>query len=115
MMEKLDGQPVCLPEIAQILKAKEKAYAERGIELLYEQRRALEHALKFSQVSVKDANDMRGKLSDMEINLGTERITKIIDLMPSTVDDIRAIFAKERFKYSEEEIKKITDVVDQYR
>jgi len=42
-------------------------------------------------------------------------VSKIVDLLPETTDDVRAIFAKERFKYTEEEIKQITDLVDQFR
>ncbi|MBD3387552.1 MAG: DNA-directed RNA polymerase subunit F [Candidatus Altiarchaeales archaeon] len=115
MMDVVDSKPVSISEVAVVLKGKEKEYAEREIDLLYEQRRALEHAAKYSKVSVKDAEAMKSKLSELELNLTEERIVKIIDLMPNSVDDIRAIFAKERFRYSEEEIKKITDVVDQYR
>ncbi len=114
-MDVVEERPVSLPEVSDILKAKEKEYADAGIELLYEQRRALDHAAKFNKVSIKDAGEMTEKLAALDITLSPERIVKIIDLMPEGVDDIRAIFAKERFKYTEEEIKKITDVVDQYR
>jgi DNA-directed RNA polymerase subunit F len=115
MMNVLEEKPVSLLEVADILTGKEKKYSEGGVDLLYEQKRALEHAKKFSKISSKDAREMAAKLSELDITLSADRIIKIIDLMPKNVDDIRAIFAKERFKYTEEEIKKITDVVDQYR
>ncbi|MFH1055338.1 MAG: RNA polymerase Rpb4 family protein [Candidatus Altiarchaeota archaeon] len=114
-MNVLEEKPVALTDVSAILKEKDKDYTERGTELTYEQKRAFEHAQKFSKVSVKDAQEMSAKLAELGITLSDDRIVKIIDLMPKSVDDIRAIFAKERFKYSEEEIKKITDVVDQYR
>ncbi len=109
------SEPVTLVEVAALLKKKEKEYADYTGELRYEQKRALEHAKTFKKISTKDVKSMVKQLSELEINLNAERIVKIIDLMPSSVDDIRAIFAKERFKYTEEELKKITDVVDQYR
>jgi DNA-directed RNA polymerase subunit F len=115
MMEVLEERPVSLPEVAVILKSKEKLYAKDEIELLYEQRRALDHAKKFSNISAKDSKEMITKLSSLDITIGAERVIKIIDLMPQNVDDIRAIFAKERFKYTEDEIKSIIDIVDQYR
>ena len=115
MMDVLEEKSVSLPEVADILKGKEKEYVEREVEMLYGQRRALDHSSKFSKVSSKDAVEMTSKLSEIDLTLSAERIIKIIDLMPKTVDDIRAIFAKERFKYTEDEIKKIIDVVDQYR
>jgi len=114
-MDILGETPVSLPEVTEILKAKEADYKEAGIELLYEQRKALDHALKFSKISEKDAKELTTKLATLDLNLTADRIVKIVDLMPKSVDDTRAIFAKERFKYTEEEIKKITDLVDQYR
>jgi DNA-directed RNA polymerase subunit F len=114
-MDSIEERPVSIPEVSAILANKDEAYKAGGAELLYEQKRALEHAQKFSKISVKDAQDMAGKLAVLELQLNAERIVKIIDLMPKTIDDIRAIFAKERFKYTEEELKKITDIVDQYR
>ena len=115
MMDVIDEKPVTLTEVSAILSQKEKDYTAAQVELLYEQRRGLEHALKFNKVSQKDAQEMAVKLSSLDLSLTADRIVKIIDLMPKSVDDIRAIFAKERFKYTEEEIKKVTDIVDQYR
>ncbi len=114
-MDIVDSKPVTLAEVNHILKGKEKSYTEAGIELRFEQRRSLEHASKFAKVSLKDVNEMTKKLSGLGLELNDERVVKIIDEMPSSVDDIRAIFAKERFKYGEEELKKIVEVVDQYR
>lgn len=114
-MDILEERPVTLPEVSAVLKERDEAYKAAGAELLYEQKKALEHAEKFSKIASKDAQEMAEKLSKLEFALGADRIAKIVDLMPKSVDDIRAIFAKERFKYTEEEIKKITDVVDQYR
>jgi DNA-directed RNA polymerase subunit F len=114
-MEVMDSNPVTLTEVAQILKVKEKKYNEAEIEMRFEQRRSLEHAGKFAKVSIKDAKDISKKLAEVGLDLNSERIVKIVDEMPSSVDDIRAIFAKERFKYGEEELKKIIDIIDEYR
>jgi DNA-directed RNA polymerase subunit F len=114
-MDTIDERPVSLPTVAGILSAKDEAYKAASTVLLYEQKRALEHAQKFSKISQKDGEELAGKLAALELTLSADRIIKIVDLMPKSVDDIRAIFAKERFKYTEEEIKKITDIVDQYR
>ncbi|RLI94346.1 MAG: RNA polymerase Rpb4, partial [Candidatus Altiarchaeales archaeon] len=86
-----------------------------GKEMLYEQRRALEHARASSKLKLKDVNEMIKKLEELNLNLSEDQLIKICDLLPETVDDVRAIFAKERFRYAEEEIKKIIDILDQYR
>jgi len=114
-MNVIEERPVPLPTVAAIMKEREADYVGRSVELLYEQRRALDHAVKFSKISEKDAQEMTEKLSAMGLTMTPDRIVKIVDLMPKSVDDIRAIFAKERFKYTEEEIKSVIEVVDQYR
>ena len=114
-MEVVNESAVTLTDVSAILKKKEKSYSDAGLELRYEQQRALEHATKFKKVSQKDSKAMMKQIDALEFDLNPERVVKIIDQMPKNVDDIRAIFAKERFKYSEEEISKIVDIVDQYR
>ena len=39
---------------------------------------------------------------------------KIADILPSTEDDVKTIFAKERITLSENDIKKILDLVEKY-
>ena len=112
-MNILGEKPVTLTEVAKILGGKEKEYAERDLELLYEQKRALTHAAKFKHLNLKDSRELMGKIQ--ELGYSPERAAKITDLLPETVDDVRAITAKDRFKYSEEDIKKVIDLVDQYR
>lgn len=112
-MEILGEKPVTISEVAEILSEKEKKYAKNEIELLYEQKKALEHAHKFKKLEAKQARELMDKV--VELGYTPERAAKIVDLMPETVDDIRAITAKDRFKYTEEEIKSVIDLVDQYR
>jgi DNA-directed RNA polymerase subunit F len=114
-MDVLGEKPVTLAEVKSILKKKEDEYVQSDIELSYEQKRGLEHASKFMKIDSKESGELAEKLGGIGLELSEERIVKIIDLMPESVDDVRAIFAKERFKYTEEDIKKITDLVAQYR
>jgi len=114
-MNLIEEKPVSISEVNEILKKKEKDYVDAGLELGYEQKKAFEHAAKFSKIGVKDAKELEGKLSALELALTPDRIVKIVELMPDSVDDVRAIFAKERFKYTEDDIKKIIDLVKQYK
>jgi DNA-directed RNA polymerase subunit F len=114
-MKAVSETPVTLSEVADILSKKEKEYKAEGKEMLYEQKRALEHARNNVKLNPKQARELAGKLSELNSELNAERAVKIVDLMPETVDDVRVIFAKERFKYEEEDIKKILDLVAQYR
>jgi len=114
-MKVIDSRPAPLAEVKEILKKCEKIYEKEGKELLHEQRLALEHARKFAKLSLKDTQELIQKLKEIELELTPEQIVKIADLLPKDVDTVRAIFAKERFKYTAEEIQSIIDIVDQYR
>jgi DNA-directed RNA polymerase subunit F len=100
---------VSLAEVKNILKKIEK---ERK-ELIYEQRIALEHAQKFARLSVKQTKDMIKELTKLE-NIEENHAYKIADVLPASDDDVKVIFAKERYTPSESEIKKILEIVGKY-
>lgn len=106
--KEFEVRPVSLAEVKNILKKLSKDRKE----LLYEQRTALEHAQKFSTLPVKKTDDLVKEL--MELKLEESHAFKIADLLPSTEDDVKAIFAKERTTIGENEIKKILEIVNKY-
>ncbi|MDD5111428.1 MAG: RNA polymerase Rpb4 family protein [Candidatus Altiarchaeota archaeon] len=114
-MKQLSERYVTLSEVKEILEKQEKQYAKEGKEMLYEQKRAKEHSEKFAKLPARQARELVEKISALSVQLPPEKIIKIADLMPETIDDVRAIFAKERFKYTEEEIKQITDLIAGYK
>ncbi|MFH1722672.1 MAG: RNA polymerase Rpb4 family protein [Candidatus Altiarchaeota archaeon] len=114
-MDVIDSKPATLAEVKQLLVAREKEIKSEGDELFFEQKRALEHSQQFSKLSVIDSKKIIEQIKGLELELNDEQMIKFADLLPETVDDVRAIFAKERFKYSPEDIRKILDVVDQFR
>ena len=100
---------VSLAEAKNILK---KASKDRK-ELIYEQRIALEHAQTFATLSIKDTQELIKEL--MTLNRIEEfHAYKIADLLPKTSDDVKAIFAKERYTPNESEIKAILEKVKHY-
>ncbi len=103
------GRLVSLSKVKNMLKKIEK---ERK-ELIYEQRIALEHAQKFAKLSVKQTKDLIKDLMKLE-NIGESHAYKIADILPTAEDDIKAIFAKERFTLSGSEIKNILKVIGKY-
>ena len=99
-------KPVSLSEVKNILKKIEKDREE----LLYEQRIALEHARKFAKLPIKKTTNLIKELSTLEF-LHEIHVYKIVDLLPTTEDDVKTIFAKERITLGEDEIKKILEMV----
>lgn len=107
--EENEVKPVSLTEVKNILKKVEK---ERK-ELLYEQKIALEHAHKFAKIPAKKTNDIIKELSKLEF-IQEIHAYKLADILPTTEDDIKTIFAKERITLSENEIKKILEIVKKH-
>ena len=102
-------KPVSLSEVKTILKKIEKDRKE----LLYEQKIALEHANKFAKLNVNKTTDIVKELSNLEF-LQESHVYKIADILPTSEDDIKTIFAKERISLGENEIKKILEIVNKY-
>jgi len=74
----------------------------------------LDHARKFKTIPADQIPEMLGEL------LGFERVSevnayRIINILPEESDDLRAIFSKERFVLTTEEVGGIMEVVDRYR
>ena len=109
MVEEQTTKPVTLSEVKNILT---KLNKERK-ELNYEQKIALEHAQKFAKIPVGKTKDMIKELTGLEF-LTEYHAYKIADLLPTTVDDVKTIFAKERVSMGENEIKKILEIVNRY-
>ncbi len=109
MNEDENGRLVSLAEVKNILKKVEK---ERK-ELIYEQRIALDHAQKFALLPVKKTNELIADLQKIE-SIKEAHAFKIADILPTTEDDVKAIFAKERFTPSESDIKNILKIIEKH-
>jgi len=109
MSEEENGRLVSLTEVKNILKKVEK---ERK-ELIYEQRIALDHAQKFSALPVKKINELIDELLKLDFIKGIHAF-KLADILPTTEDEVKAIFAKERFTPSEGDIKNILNIIGKH-
>jgi DNA-directed RNA polymerase subunit F len=103
------GKLVSLAEVKNMLK---KISKERK-DLIYEQKIALEHAERFARLSAKQTKDLITELMKVE-HVEEIHAYKIADILPNTEDDIKAIFAKERYTPNEKEIKMILEIVKKH-
>src|SRR5207249_6902151 len=94
---------VSLTELKVIL---DKEKAARG-ELNPEQQYSLSHASLFARVPPEKVPVIVKELMEIPM-MSPFNAVKIADLMPTHLDDVRAIFAKERFSLSKEEDRKST-------
>jgi DNA-directed RNA polymerase subunit F len=100
---------ISIAEAKNILK---KISKERK-ELLYEQKIALEHAEKFARLSAKQTKDLIAELMKLD-HIEEFHAIKITDILPMNEDDVKAVFAKERYTPNDKEIKNILEVIKKH-
>ncbi len=90
-----------------------KKEGEEEAEIRYERRKATEHTTKFAKGGAKESraliNELLG-LAKMKDGIAI----RIADLMPKSPNEVRAIYAKERFTLTEADIEGILDCVAKY-
>ena len=104
----LQEEILTLAEVKEILDQIRLNRADEE-ELGYELRRAIRHAELFSKGTAEESRAMVAELMKLEKMNRTIAI-KIADIRPVTKDELRAIYAKERFTLSEEELDSILEI-----
>jgi DNA-directed RNA polymerase subunit F len=103
-----------LAEVKEMLtQIMEERHAESDEEQVYEFRKALSHAELFAKLNAKDAREMVLKLMEFE-KMKPSIAVRITDILPQSRDEVRSIYAKEKFTLKDEELDAILDVVKQY-
>jgi len=102
-----------LATLTERMKEAEGREGEEEEEVRYEQRKALEHASKFAKLGVEDTKALISDLLKLK-KINNTIAVRIADLMPRSKNEVRAIYAKEQFTLSEEDIDEILDCVARY-
>lgn len=105
----LQEELLTLAEVKELLDQIRLNRAEEE-ELGYELRRAIRHAEIFAKGTAEESRQMVVELMKLE-KMTREIAVKIADVRPITKDELRAIYAKERFTLSEEELDGILEIV----
>lgn len=112
--EKLDEEYLTLAETKEIL---EDIEADRAVdeerEMRYELARAIEHVNRFAELDVEESEEFVDQLQELE-KVDEATAYKIANLRPLDRDELRAIFAQERYSLSGDELDDILNVVKQY-
>jgi DNA-directed RNA polymerase subunit F len=102
-------RPVTLAEVLELLEKQKK----RG-ELEYGQRLTYDYAQKFAKLDAKKARELVEELLKLG-NIREHQAVALVDLMPETEEDVQLIFAKERTRLGEGDIKKLLELIKKYR
>ncbi|MFZ1897472.1 RNA polymerase Rpb4 family protein [Methanoregula sp.] len=106
----LSEEKVTLPELRAVLLGVESERIAAGKEMSYEFKRCMEHANQLAKTTPEKSKDLVDKLLKLE-KMKPEIAYRIANIMPKSRDEVRAIFAKERFTLAPEEIDSIIDLV----
>ncbi|MDI6718471.1 MAG: RNA polymerase Rpb4 family protein [Methanomicrobiales archaeon] len=106
----LSEERITLPELRANLLALEGERRSKERELSYELRRSIEHANHLGKTSPERSRELVEALLKHE-KMKPDIAFRIANIMPRTRDELRAIYAKERFTLTGEELDAIIDLV----
>ncbi|CAI49932.1 DNA-directed RNA polymerase subunit F [Natronomonas pharaonis DSM 2160] len=112
--EVLDEEYLTTPEAKELLADIE---AERALdedrEMRYELARAIEHVNRFALLDVEEAQALVEDLRELE-KVDEATAYKVANLLPEDRDELRTVFAQERYSLSGDELDDILDIVAKY-
>ena len=112
--EKVSEEYLTTAEVKELLSEVERERAlDEDRELPYELARTIEHANRFAVLEPEAAEALVSDLLEIE-KVDEATAYKIANLKPEDRDEVRAIFAQERYTLSGEELDEILDVLAQY-
>lgn len=110
-MKIIEEKPITLVEAKEILEGKEKERLSQGKEFGYEQKVTLDYLRKFVFLNKEDAEKLKAQLVSLE-TLKDHQISMIVDLLPTTEDEINVLFMKERVALNKDQTAKILEIVN---
>ncbi|EJN59051.1 DNA-directed RNA polymerase, subunit F [Halogranum rubrum] len=112
--EKIDEEHLTISEVKELLQEVEaERAADPDRELRYELARAIEHVNRFTVLDPEDSRALVGELEELE-KVDEATAHKIADLLPRDRDELRAVFAKQRYALDGDELDEILNVVAKY-
>jgi DNA-directed RNA polymerase subunit F len=112
--EKVSEEYLTTAEVKELLSEVEQERAlEEDRELPYELARTIEHANRFAVLEPAQAAELVAELLDVE-KVDEATAYKIANLKPEDRDELRAIYAQERYTLSGDELDEILNILAQY-
>ena len=112
--EKVDEEYLTLAETKVVLQDLERERAaEEEREMRYELARAIEHVNRFAVLDPEEAREFVEELLELE-KVDEPTAYKIANLRPADRDELRAVYAQERYSLSGDELDEILEVVAKY-
>jgi len=112
--QKIDEEYLTLAEAKEILAEIERERAlDEEREMRYELTRAIEHVNRFAQFDPGESREFVAELRELE-KVDEATAYKIVNLLPRDRDEVRSIYAQQRYTLDGEELDDILNVVAKY-
>jgi DNA-directed RNA polymerase subunit F len=112
--EKVDEEYLTIAETKEILEdLQAERAADEDREMRYELSRAIEHVNMFAELTPEQSREFVEQLLELE-KVDEKTAYKIADTRPLDRDELRALYAQERYSLSGDELDEILNVVKQY-
>lgn len=112
--EKVDEEYLTTAEAKELLEAIEvERAADEEREMRYELARAIEHVNEFAFLDPEESRELVAELEELD-KVDEETAYKIADLLPKSRDELRAVYAQQRYSLSGDELDEILNVVKKY-
>lgn len=109
-----DEEYLTVSEAKELLEDVERERAlDEERELPYELARTIEHANRFAVLSAEESIELVEALLEHE-KVDEATAFKIADLLPRDRDELRAVYAQERYTLEGDELDDILNIVAQY-
>ena len=79
----------------------------------YELARAIEHVNRFAELDVEESEEFVDQLQELE-KVDEATAYKIANLLPHDRDELRSVYAQQRYSLSGDELDEILNVVAKY-
>jgi len=106
----ISEERITLPELREALLQVEAERLEAGKEMSYELRRSIEHANQLAKTSGEQTRALVSELLALE-KMKPDIAYRIANIMPKTRDELRAIYAKEKYSLTTDELDAILNLV----
>ncbi|MDY6817120.1 MAG: RNA polymerase Rpb4 family protein [Halobacteriales archaeon] len=112
--DKVDEEYLTVSEAKELLDDIEQERAlDEDREFPYELARTIEHANRFATLEPEESRELVERLEELE-KVDEPTAYKITDLLPRDRDELRAVFAQERYSLSGDELDEILNIIAEY-
>ena len=112
----IEEKPITMAELKKEIEAIKKRDEKTGSQPNFRVTQLEDYLNSFSHRMCKKPGELKKKIEELEIpRLKDAQICKIIDIMPETVEELKAVLEAYPITIVDKNLKKILDLVQEYR